>query len=101
MKTLKCSKFSNGNDIKIKWEIDGKINLNSDCIECNFKKLTTVNEKLNDLLNIVNYISNIVIVLFEMQGEKQKVKSLGLQRKEGRTILSSKCGICYSKSQDL
>lgn len=66
MKTLKCSKFSNGNYIKIKWEIDGKINLCSDCIECDFKKLTTVNEELNDLLKIINYISNIIIVLFEM-----------------------------------
>ena len=72
MKTLKCSKFSNGNDIKIKWEIDGKINLYSDCVECDFKKLTTVNEELNDLLKIINYISNIVTVLFEMQGKNRR-----------------------------
>lgn len=72
MKTLKCSKFPNGNDIKIKWEIDGKINLYSDCVECDFKKLTTVNEELNDLLKIINYISNIVTVLFEMQGKNRR-----------------------------
>lgn len=50
MKTLKCSKFSNGNDIKIKWEIDGKTNLYSHYIDCAFKRFdSNDNEDLNDL----------------------------------------------------
>ena len=35
---IKCLKFTNNCNIKIKREIDGKINLYSPCIDCGFEK---------------------------------------------------------------
>ena len=54
---IKCSKFTNNNtNIKIKYEIEGKTNLYSHCIECSFKKFeTNNNEELSDLLKSLNY----------------------------------------------
>ena len=50
-------KFTNNNNIKIKHEIDGKINIYSYCVNCDFKKFETINEdELSDLLKILNYI---------------------------------------------
>ena len=50
-------KFTNNNNIKIKHEIDGKINIYSYCVNCDFKKFETINEdELSDLLKISNYI---------------------------------------------
>ena len=50
-------KFTNNNNIKIKHKIDGKINIYSYCVNCDFKKFETINEdELSDLLKISNYI---------------------------------------------
>ena len=55
---IKCSKFTNkNNNIKIKCEIDRKINLYFYCIESGFKKFKTINKKeLSGLLKSLNYI---------------------------------------------
>ena len=41
---IKCSKFSKNKDINIKREIDGKINLDSYCINAGFKMFETIDE---------------------------------------------------------
>ena len=52
---IKCLKFTNNNNIKIKRKIDGKIALYSYCIECGFKKFEAIDkEKLYDLLKSLN-----------------------------------------------
>ena len=52
---IKCLKFTN-NNIKMKHEIDGKIDLYVHCIECGFKKFGTIDkEELSDLLKILSY----------------------------------------------
>ena len=51
---IKCSKFTNKNGIKIKYEIDAKINLYSFCIDTVFQ---TVNkEGLSNFVKRLNYI---------------------------------------------
>ena len=40
---IKCVKFKNNNNIKVKLEIDGKINLYSHYIDCRFKNFETIN----------------------------------------------------------
>ena len=37
--------FTKNRNIKIKCEIDGKINLYSRCIDCNFKKCETIDKR--------------------------------------------------------
>ena len=55
--SIKCIKFTNNNNIKIKREIEGKTNLYSYCNYCNFKQFETIDEeKLNNLLESLNYI---------------------------------------------
>ena len=34
---IKCLKFTQNKNVKMKHEIDGKVNLYSHCIECGFK----------------------------------------------------------------
>ena len=41
---IKCSKFANSSDIKLKRERDGKCNPYSYCIDCSFKKSDTIDE---------------------------------------------------------
>ena len=41
---IKCSKFANSSDIKIKRGRDGKCNPYSYCIDCSFKKSGTIDE---------------------------------------------------------
>ena len=41
---IKCSKFSSNKVINIKHEIDGKINLDSYCINASFKMFETIDE---------------------------------------------------------
>ena len=49
----KCLKFQNENYIKIKHEVDGKVNLYSYYFKCNFKKFETIDkEDLSGLLEI-------------------------------------------------
>ena len=49
---IKCSEFTN-NNIKMKREIDRKINLSFYCINCGFKIFETIDaEELNHLLKI-------------------------------------------------
>ena len=36
---IKCLKFTNNNNIEIKHEKDGKLNVYFNCIECGFKKV--------------------------------------------------------------
>ena len=50
---INYSKFTIGNDIKIKCKIDGKINFLSYCLDGCFKKFE---EELNDLLKILKYM---------------------------------------------
>ena len=46
---VKCSMSTKNSNIKIKHEIDGKINLYSRCIACRFKKFKTNDkEELSD-----------------------------------------------------
>ena len=54
----KCSKFTNNNNnIKIKPEIDRKINSNSHCISCSFKNYKTIDkEQISDILKNLNCI---------------------------------------------
>ena len=61
---IKCSKFtSNSNYIKIKLEIDRKINLYSYFIDCGFKKFETIyDEKLSDLLYGKFRLYNFIVV---------------------------------------
>ena len=42
---MKCSKFTKSSNIKIKQEIDEKINLYSRYIGCGFKKFETTDKK--------------------------------------------------------
>ena len=54
---FKCSKFTNKNEIKIKREIDGKINLYSNCINCGFNKFQNIGEEeISDILKSLNCI---------------------------------------------
>ena len=54
---IKCSQFMNNNYIKIKREIDGKINPYSECVDYFFKRFATMEEeKLGDLLRNLDYI---------------------------------------------
>ena len=54
---IKSLKFTKDNYIKIKRKIDGKVNLDSNCINCCFKKFeTTDKEELTDLLEILIHI---------------------------------------------
>ena len=41
---IKCFMFTRNNNIKIKCEMDGKINLYSCCIGCGFKKFATTDK---------------------------------------------------------
>ena len=61
---IKCSKFtSNSNYIKIKLEIDRKINLYSYFIDYGFKKFETIyDEKLSDLLYGKFRLYNFIVV---------------------------------------
>ena len=44
-------------DFKIKSEVDGKIDLYSDCFNCNFEKIRTIDkEELSGLFEISSYI---------------------------------------------
>ena len=48
---IKCSMFTKYKNIKVKREIDGKINLYFHCIDCGHKKFKTIDEeKLSYLL---------------------------------------------------
>ena len=60
----KCSKFTNNsNYIKIKLEIDRKINLYSYFIDYGFKKFETIyDEKLSDLLYGKFRLYNFIVV---------------------------------------
>ena len=50
---IRCLKFIKNNDLKKKQEIDEKVNLYSNCIDCRFKKFETINkEELSDLLKV-------------------------------------------------
>ena len=63
------------------------------------KEYERINQKsidFNSSPNISVYIGNSVIVLFE-GAKKQKVQAWGLQRKNRRTMLSSKYAVCDSK----
>ena len=42
---IKCSRFANDKDTKIKLKIDGKINLYASCISCDFKKFENNDEE--------------------------------------------------------
>ena len=61
---IKCSKFrNNSNYIKIKLEIDRKINLYSYFIDYGFKKFETIyDEKLSDLLYGKFRLYNFIVV---------------------------------------
>ena len=53
---IKCLKFINNNDIKMKCEIDVKINLYFYCIDFGFKKFATTDEQeLSDVLKNLNF----------------------------------------------
>ena len=52
-----CLKVTHNNNIEIKHEIDGKINLYYDCINCGFTKFATIDKKeLNEKENSRLYI---------------------------------------------
>ena len=56
---IKRAKFKSNNNIKVKLEIDGKINLYSHYIDCGFKKFETINIiELSDTLKSLNYTSS-------------------------------------------
>ena len=42
---IKCLVFTKNRNVKIKRDIDGKINLYSGCIDCSFKKFETNDEE--------------------------------------------------------
>ena len=42
---IKCLTFTKNNNIQVKHEIDGKINIYSGYAGCGFKKLLTIDEK--------------------------------------------------------
>ena len=92
---IKCSKFTNNsNYIKIKLEIDRKINLYSYFIDYGFKKFETIyDEKLSDLLYGKFRLYNFIVVFKEIQ----KVKSSGLEKNKGKLILLTKCVVFESK----
>lgn len=57
--------------IKIKHEIDGKINFYSRCIDCVLKKIETVNEnKLNDLLKVYTIYKTMLLYLSKSKKRK-------------------------------
>ena len=53
-----CSKLTNNNNnIKIKGDIERKINIYTLCIDCGFKNIETIDkEELEALLKSLNYI---------------------------------------------
>ena len=54
---IKCSMFTKNKNIKMKPEIDEKINPYSRCIDCAFKTFQTIDEEeLNYLLKDLTYI---------------------------------------------
>ena len=65
--------------MKIKREVDGKINLSCYCFGCSLRKFENIdNEELSDLLKNLNYIKNNVSVLFETQKKYRKQPPKGL-----------------------
>ena len=48
---IKCLMFTKYNNIKLKHETDGKINVYARCNDCSFKKFATIDEEeISDLL---------------------------------------------------
>ena len=57
MTCIRFLMFLKNNNIKVKRQIDGKVNLNSCSIVCGFKKFATIDkEELSDLLKDLTYL---------------------------------------------
>ena len=78
---IRCLKFIKNNDLKKKQEIDEKVNLYSNCIDCGFKKFETINkEELSDLLKVETTVYMKQCYSIVSVWKIQKVKTLNLQR---------------------
>ena len=42
---IKCLKFTNSDNVEIKHEVDGKINLHSYCFECGFENVENIDRE--------------------------------------------------------
>ena len=52
---VKCLTVTDGTNTKLKYEIDGINRLHSNCIDCDFEKLATIDEKY------LNYLEELGI----------------------------------------
>ena len=70
---IKCLKFANNNNIKIKNKIDGNINPYSYCNTCGYEKFEAIEEdKLKFLIENDNLYLNNIIRSFQVSGFKGK-----------------------------
>ena len=70
---IKCLKFANNNNIKIKNKIDGNINPYSYCNTCGYGKFEAIEEdKLKFLIENDNLYLNNIIRSFQVSGFKGK-----------------------------
>ena len=93
---MKCLKFTNSNNIKIKREIDEKINLSSQCTDCIFIRFETIDRKeLSDLLKTISK-TMLSCCLKWRKNIGSKIPRMA-KINEGKLILLLKCTMCDSK----
>ena len=94
---IKSLTFRKNNDIKIKWEINGKINLYSRCPGCGFKKFETINKEKKVIYWKFTYSWTNFIILFEVQKKLDSKNPRVTKTKKGKLKLLQKGRVCDSK----
>ena len=91
--------LTDNNNIDIKHEIDGKLNLYTYCIGCGFKIFEASNkEELSDLGRRLNYKTLLYYCFKCMKNEESKNPKVS-KTNNGKTELLSKCVVYDSKKR--